>query len=130
MRFRISAYRFGKRLAMIISAGLVLAVATSAQAQDGKQIFQDQKCNWCHSVKDVGIDRPEDKQDKKAGPDLSGVGSKYDSTWLEAWLAKKARRRSVMTDRDVYHRKQFKGPNSDLTALIRFLGQLKQRSGP
>jgi cytochrome c2 len=43
----------------------------------GKKLFVDKGCQDCHKVKGTG---------GEIGPDLTGIGSSRDKTWLDSWL--------------------------------------------
>ena len=104
------------------------AVPSVASASDGRTVFVDQKCNWCHTINDLGVDRPEEKRARKGGPDLSNVGTRFDPIWFQRWLSEKEKRKSMTSDAIVAHRKQIKNNPDDLRALVRFLGTLRHRN--
>ena len=101
----------------------VLTVATaqtsapaSGESLDGKEIFLAQKCNLCHSVSTAGIEATT-KSEKLRGPDL--VDLDRDAEWLAGWLKKEIELNGQK------HKKEFKGSEEELDALIAWL--LKQR---
>ena len=104
-------------LGALVAPGLVAAatslVAPSAGAAvlDGKQIFLDQKCNMCHTVSSAGIT----PTSKIKAPDLAGLASKEDATWLGKFLRKAADKNGKK------HIKPFTGSDEELGALIAWL---------
>jgi|GEM_PF-108120 len=52
------------------------AVANAADAEQGKQLFQDKGCTACHSIGKGPL----------VGPDLQGVTTKRPHEWLEQWI--------------------------------------------
>ena len=52
------------------------AVANAADAEQGKQLFQDKGCAACHSIGKGPL----------VGPDLQGVTTKRPHEWLEQWI--------------------------------------------
>jgi len=106
-------------LALALAAGLA-ATASGAVAQDGKTIFLAQKCNLCHSVQTVGIERTT-KSEKVAGPELTDLAAKADPAFLAKYLKKEV----VLHDKK--HSKEFKGTDADLKALIAWLQQQKKK---
>ena len=58
-----------------IWAGLP-AVANAADANAGKQLFQDKTCSACHSIGKGPL----------VGPDLKGVTTRRPHDWLEQWI--------------------------------------------
>jgi cytochrome c2 len=63
-------------LGTIASIWLMLPAPANAQADAGKQIFQE-KCTACHTVGGGDL----------VGPDLKGVTTKRPRDWLEQWIA-------------------------------------------
>lgn len=107
-------------LTVVFAVLLGLALATAplaAQENDGKAIFEAQKCNLCHSVSTVGIEATT-KSDKLKGPDL--VDLDQEAEWVVKYLKKEA-------DKDgKSHTKPFKGSDEELKALVDWL--LEQKS--
>lgn len=106
---------------VIISAGLITAIAASAAAQDpkvarGEKVYADQKCSLCHSIGDKG---------NKKGP-LDGVGTKLKVDELRQWIADakgmtaktKALRKPEM--------KSYTLPKEDVDALVAYMQTLKK----
>lgn len=112
-------------LIMLAAAAVLLtpfAAPAPASAADGKQLVSDKKCTTCHSVKAAGIE----KTKKKKGPDLSGVGKKYDAEHIAKYLKKEVEHKSVYKEgKNVKHKKKFKGNDEELKAVAAFLAQQK-----
>ena len=89
---------------------------------DGKQIFKDNKCTNCHTIKSQSVERTGKAEDSETKPpDLSGVGLKHDADWITKWLMKEE------TQHGKKHLKKFKGPDDDLQVLSKWLASLKQK---
>jgi len=93
--------------------------AQSAKVLDGKQIFQAQKCNLCHSVPPAGIAATV-KSEKMKGPDLVGLSQK-DATLLNGYLRKTANINGKK------HAKQFTGSDEEIGALIAWLQKQEKK---
>ena len=113
-----------KRLCML--AGLLvlglIAMTAGAGAEEalpaGQQAFQDVKCNMCHGVSTVGIES-KTKSEKMMGPDLVNLGKEWDAEKLTAYMNREI-------DKDgKEHKKEFKGTDEELQALVDWL--LEQR---
>ncbi len=88
------------------------AAAKAASTLDGKAIFLANKCNTCHSVSSADIKAT--LKTSKA-PDLTGVASKEDASFLAKFLRKKEARNGKM------HMKAFTGTDEEIGALISWL---------
>lgn len=99
----------------------VLAPSAPVAAEEGAgNAFVDQKCNMCHSVSSAGIEAKV-KSEAMKGPDLAGVTSRHESEWLGKFL----RREVQLNGAD--HKKEFKGSDEDLKALITWLDGQKAK---
>ena len=96
--------------ALLAGASFVAADAGAATL-DGKQIFLDQKCNMCHTVSSAGIT----PTSKIKAPDLTGLASKEDATWIGKFLRKEADKSGKK------HIKPFTGSDEELGALVAWL---------
>ncbi len=85
---------------------------------DGKAIFLAQKCNLCHGVESAGIEATT-KSEKMKGPDLTGAAAKVEPGWLGKYLRKQEQHEG----KD--HKKEFKGSDEELQALIDWLLEQK-----
>ena len=105
---------------ILIAAGLCLAVAAGAAAQDakakGEKVFVDQKCSLCHAVAGKG---------NAKGP-LDTVGSKDTPDELRAWItdAKGMYAKTKSTRKP--EMKQYTLPKDDVDALVAYLSSLKK----
>ena len=118
-------------LPLLLTASLPL-VATAEAAEPvktcaagdcppGMQVMLDLKCNLCHSVDTLGIER-KSKSEKTKGPDLSTIGSKHDAAWLAQW-----QRKEVANADGKKHGKDFKGTPEQLKQLTEWLATLKKK---
>jgi cytochrome c551/c552 len=98
-------------------AAVALSVASPLLAADGKAVFLDKKCNLCHSVDSQQIQRTSEKM---KGSDLSSVGGAVESAdWVKSYLTKKVQKDGAD------HRREFKGTDEELDALVEWLLTLK-----
>lgn len=94
---------------------LVLAPVSPVAAEEGADnAFVAQKCNMCHAVSTAGIEAKV-KSEKMQGPDLAGISSRHEADWIAKFL-----RREVQLD-GADHKKEFKGTDEELKALIAWL---------
>lgn len=105
-------------VALILLLGLaVLLTPATANAQDGKAAFLENKCNVCHSVESQQIE----KSSKMAGTDLSDAGNMVESAdWLKGFLMKENELDSGK------HKKTWSGSDEQLQAIITWLMGLKK----
>ena len=136
----LSVTKRSQILAGVIAVAVAVVLAPRLGRADGKQIFLDQKCNKCHSLKALGIEKvkvadPEDAEGgegdgKEAkGPDLSDQGLKgHDAGWYSKWLNKEIKKKSVYDEaKEVSHKKKFKGTPEELKAVADFLLEQKKK---
>ncbi|MCS7311387.1 MAG: cytochrome c [Acidobacteria bacterium] len=76
---------------LILALGWGLGCA-SGDPRRGEQVFQERGCPHCHTI----------GQGPKTGPDLRGVGRRYDTATLELWL----------TDPEVIYRQTGRRPQN------------------
>lgn len=110
----------------LVSAAAAFALvpalgASPAGAADGKALFQEKKCNTCHSIKAAGIE----KTKKKKAPDLSGVGKELNADQIAKFVKKESEHKSVYSDKVVKHKKKWKGSDEDLKTIAAFLASQK-----
>lgn len=104
--------------AVILALAFSVAPATVAQeALDGEEIFMAQKCNLCHSIESAGIEAKV-QSDKMKGPDLGGYEPE-EGVELGAFLRKEA------AIDGVEHKREFKGADEELQALLDWLKGLE-----
>ncbi len=84
----------------------------------GKKIFIANKCATCHSVESADIVL---KKKKGNIPDLSDVGTKFDSEFMKKWILKEE------TIDGVKHMHTYKGSDEDLITLVEWLMSLSQQ---
>lgn len=101
-------------------------------APDGKQIFLTNKCNSCHTVQALGIEKKksedaeeakkktEDAEEAKAKsenkpPDLSSVGLERKADWISKFLMK------TETIKGEKHPRKFRGTEAELKTLASWL---------
>ena len=82
----------------------------------GQNIFENNQCNVCHSVKSYDI-----MSRKAKGIDLSNIGNKYNSQFLIDYLNKKEKIEGKP------HILSFKGNEKDLQTLTDWLGTLQSQ---
>ncbi|MES2395552.1 MAG: cytochrome c [Bacteroidota bacterium] len=113
-----------KKLILPITV-VLFALFFSAKAQDGPAIFAS-KCAACHSIGNGRL----------VGPDLKGVHSKYNATYLVKWIKSS---QSVINSGDAKAKALFLEYNSivmpdflDLkdTDIKAIVGYIKSQSGP
>ncbi len=95
---------------------------TTLRVSAGAVIFEGQKCAKCHSVSSQGIERlgAAPSGGGKLPPDLSGVGLRHTSEWMQGWLKKEEEMNGKK------HMKLFTGPDQDLKTLTSWLASLKK----
>jgi mono/diheme cytochrome c family protein len=101
---------------------LVVAVAPTATADDGKDAFLGQKCNLCHSVETAGIEA-KTKSEKLFGGDLSDVTERHEEEWIRQFI-----KREVQKD-GADHKREFTGSDEELQAMIDWLKQQAAAAG-
>ena len=109
-------------LSIVLPAALLLAAAGNLAAEEaeepaGKAAFITHKCNLCHSVPAAEI-TAKTKSDKMKGADLGGEIE----TELEA-LAAYLRKESELDGKS--HKREFKGTDEELQAIVDWLGTLE-----
>ncbi|MBI2565947.1 MAG: c-type cytochrome [Candidatus Schekmanbacteria bacterium] len=119
----------------LMASGLPTPSTASADDQAAAKLFQDKKCNRCHTVKVAGIakmeaegeDKEVDLEEKKKvePPDLSGVGVKRDADYLTQWM-----QRRVANDDGRKHKKKFTGKDDELATLVSWMVTLKSPQEP
>lgn len=106
-------------VAVAAIAATALSQAAAPPARDGKAIFLESKCNTCHAVTALKIEKKkgeeEAKSDDKKPPDLSSVGLERKADWMTRFLMKKE------TIDGEKHKKLFKGSEADLKTLTAWL---------
>jgi mono/diheme cytochrome c family protein len=104
----------------VFTAGVILAGALSASAQDvkkGEQVYAAQKCATCHSIAGKG---------KKTNP-LDGVGSKLSADEIKQWILdpKGMAAKAKSTKKPPMAAKYGALPAADVDALVAYMQSLK-----
>jgi hypothetical protein len=107
-------------LALIVFVG-ALTSARPLAGGSGKAIFEQYKCNKCHTIESQGIQRDGKPPEGKQPPDLSGVGLKHNPDWMQKWLLKEEEQNGKK------HIKKFTGSDDELKTLTGWLGSLKKK---
>lgn len=105
-------------LGLTVSAvALMIPLLAAGQEPEGKTIFVENNCNLCHSISSQEVAK---KSEKMKAPDLSNVGAKVESAdWLKGFLKKEQKLDGKL------HRQNFKGTDSQLDGLVKWLMSLK-----
>lgn len=98
--------RIGAGLALAASA----AVASAADLEAGKTLYDRHRCARCHAINDQG---------GKTGPDLSHIGAVRDREWLIRFLKQP---KSVIADAKMM---PVRASDAELAALADYLTSLK-----
>ena len=86
-------------------------------SNDGEEAFV-RNCAECHGVKVAKIN-PTTKKDADKGPDLTGIGEKYQAGWIKRYV-------KVETENEgKAHKKKFKGSDEELQVLVDWLLEQK-----
>jgi mono/diheme cytochrome c family protein len=104
----------------VFTAGVILAGALSASAQDvkkGEQVYAAQKCATCHSIAGKG---------KKTNP-LDGVGAKLSAEDTKQWILdpKGMAAKAKSTKKPPMAAKYGALPAADVDALVAYMQSLK-----
>lgn len=106
---------FAVVIVMAVVAGFSI-LRSEGEAVTAKKIFEDSKCNSCHSVESQGLEAKK-KSDKY--PDLSNTGSTLTSDFIIKFLKKDE------TIDGKKHPIAFKGEEAELQTLADWLASLK-----
>lgn len=105
-------------LSLLVLGAIFVVAPVAAEDGDGKAVFEAQKCDLCHAVSSAGIEATT-KSEKLKGPDLTGVGDRFEKDWIVKYIKKEA-------DKDGKpHTKPFKGSDEELQALVDWLLEQK-----
>jgi len=110
-----------KRWTMVAVSAVALlswgGVSSAAKTPDGKPVFLKYKCNMCHSIEAIGVEKkalPDDTSKLKP-PDLSSVGLDKKADWIALFMQKKEKLDGEL------HPKMFRGTSSELKTLTAWL---------
>jgi len=109
---------FAVATTIIFFAALLGAASTSSNTRDGEAVFNQEQCVLCHSVSSAGV-VAKTKSEKLKGPDLTGVGERYEAEWIGKYVKKEADKNGKS------HTKPFKGSDEELQALVDWLLEQK-----
>jgi hypothetical protein len=90
------------------------AYSFNLQNGDGKTLFEEKKCNMCHSVESAGI-----VSKKKDAKDLSTVGDNYDAGFFAKFLVKEEK----IDGKE--HKTSMKGTAEEIKTVAEWLSLLK-----
>jgi mono/diheme cytochrome c family protein len=88
--------------------------AAAATTLDGKQLFQQSRCDLCHGVSTAGI-QPRASSEKMRGPDLVNLSDRRSTDWLIAYMRGNER---IGGEK---HEPGFTGSDEELGALLSWL---------
>ncbi len=98
---------------------LPAAPAAGEEGSDAQKLFAEtHKCSMCHGVAAAGIEA-KTKSEKMKGPDLSG----YTSDKELSEIADYVRKQTELDGKS--HKKEFKGSDEELQAILDWLGSLE-----
>ena len=93
--------------------------SAAADAPDAKRLFTEtHKCSMCHSVAAADVEA-RTKSEKLRGPDMSGFQTDMSFEKLAAF----ARKQAEIDGKP--HKKEFKGTDEELQAILDWLGSLE-----
>ena len=101
----------------VVAFVLIVGLASVAQAADGKALFEEKKCNLCHSIESQGIAK---KSEKMKGAELSNIGASIES----AESLKKFLTQETMKDGEK-HKKKWTGTDEELDTIVNWVMSLK-----
>jgi cytochrome c1 len=117
--------------AFVVTFGTAPAHAEDAKKPEGHELFLKYKCQSCHSIASVGIEKKKAaaadeaeeataEKSKKEPPDLSATGVAHKADWMAAFLMKKEK-----TKEGKLHTKKFKGTDAELKQIVAWLETMK-----
>ena len=115
---------------LVVGLALMALCTTGRPAAAQKEAFIEQKCNKCHTISALGVEKKagdeEDEEEGATPPDLSHVGKFHDAAWIEGFLDKKtdhvAHEGVTATGK---HKVKFKGTPDELKSMATWLATLK-----
>ena len=100
----------GLHLTLTLLVTSVMGAEPDAVIKKGRQIYNDKKCGICHVI---------DGKGGKSGPDLTLIGSKWDSTTLKTFMRDP---RALVPQGKM---PSFRGSEDELDALVAYMASLK-----
>ena len=108
-------------LFLISSMAPIASAAGDEATPKGQVLFEQNRCNMCHSVSTAGIEAKA-KSEKMRGPDLVGVVAEKGAEWTTKFI-----KHEVKLDGNT-HKKAYKGSDEDLKTIVDWLGQQQKPS--
>lgn len=100
----------GLTLALVLAGMMTASSAAQEPFEAGRKAFMNAGCYGCHIVGKMGT---------PIGPDLSHVGAKYSSDYLQRWL------RDPSAQRPNAHMPAFELTEAQVKALAAYLASLR-----
>ncbi len=112
-------HHLGRTLIPAAALAMLALAPTTAFAEEpaGQTAFTGNKCNMCHSIEAVGIERTS-KSDKMKAADLSTVGDERDAAWIVQYV------KQEVDLEGTEHKRSYKGTDEDLEAIAAWLATL------
>ena len=98
-------------------AALITEPAAPSTYDDGKETYV-RHCGECHGVKVAQVN-PTTKKANEKGPDLTGIGEKYQRDWINRYIKQEEEHHGKS------HVKKFKGSDEELQVLVDWLLEQK-----
>lgn len=112
------AYLLAVGLGALLGAAAAAPLGAQEADSPGREAFISNKCNLCHSVEALGIERTS-TSDKMMAMDLSTVGDDLEIEWALKFIKKEVEREGEL------HKKTFKGTDEEAQQLAAWLVTLK-----
>lgn len=103
---------------LVVSLIGPVATVQAEEEAPGAATFLAHKCNMCHGVATAQIE-PKTKNEKMLGPDLSGFSTEAEFATVAAYV----RKAGELDGKS--HKKEFKGTDEELQAIVDWLGSLE-----
>jgi hypothetical protein len=121
MRENPRIIRFCLLLSMLALAWAAAPTLAEETENPAEKAFVANKCNMCHSIETLGIERTS-TSDKMKAADLSSVGDRHDSEWIVRFLEKETELEGEP------HKLSYKGTGEDLAAIADWLAAMRSES--
>ena len=108
-------------LAGALLGGWLISSPAAADTATGAELFHTLKCQLCHSVPAAGIEAKA-KSDKVKGADLGTAAAELTAEAMISYV-----RRETEID-DKQHKKEFKGTDEELAAIVDWLLELSRQA--
>ena len=107
-----------KTFCWIIAIATLAVAPVPAQKETAQETFVRLKCNQCHAIETLGVERTS-TSDKMKGKDLSDVGSTREASWIIQYVKKE------LEEEGKLHKRSFKGTDEEMVAIAAWLETLK-----